>query len=331
MKINVNILFVVMLAMLGFFLTGCSLSYNLNPTISSVDKYEVGQKKEMVLRIKDNRIDTEFMKGISNMNAIKLNINNVDDPIAWIAKSLESEFNSRGVDIKITTDEANKKSDDIVLTVNKFQILNSRASAYHPYVAYHLFAGKIHSINLDNMVVSYFLYGKVPVWSMNEVQKPCFDMPASILVKEIASKINRLALGYSMSDKQLEKLITLTDEKIKTASPDAYLSVIDIGGSNNKNGMDYLVKLADGNDILIRACALSAIGILGAEEKLDFLKEKYAQYSDIDRFMALKSIGDVGNQEAKEFLINARKDPQYNDEYGFKFGVDLYLEPTQWQ
>ena len=73
-------------------------------------------------------------------------------------------------------------------------------------MAYHSFMGELKSGNQTVPVISYFLYGKVPVWSMSEIQKPCFDMPMSILVKEIASKINRSALHYSASDVNLKEI-----------------------------------------------------------------------------------------------------------------------------
>lgn len=151
-------------------------------------------------------------------------------------------------------------------------------------------------------------------------------MPSSILIKGIGSTINRLAFNYRMSDVQLEDLNKKTQEKVVSLLPDAYLSVLDIGVSNNPKANKYLMQYAENEDLLIRACALSAIGMVGEESAFGFLKEKYSQYTDIDRFMALKSIGDLGTPEAMHILNEARHDQQYKDEYGFKFLVDLYLE-----
>ncbi len=161
---------------------------------------------------------------------------------------------------------------------------------------------------------------------MDEIQGPCFDMPSAILIKGIAAKVNRFALHYRMNDTQLNTLNKTTQEKVNSSAPDAYLSVLEIGQSNNPKAIGYLKRFTENSDTLIRACALSAFGMIGQEDTLDFLKEKFAQHIDIDRFMALKSIGDLGTPEAMQFLRDARKDPQYNDEYGFKFVVDLYLD-----
>ncbi len=69
--------------------------------------------------------------------------------------------------------------------------------------------------------------------------------------------------------------------------------------------------------------------MLDPRNELTFLEKKYTQCSDIDRFMALKSIGDAGTPEAIQFLKNAQQDPQYHEENGFKFGTDLYIEAAK--
>ncbi len=319
--INVPIIF-----LLGLVLTGCSLKYDLNPPINSTAEYENATKKQNIVYVYDNRQDKKFIKGMTGLASVDLNIGNVDDPVTWLAQSLEKEFLSHNISVTYTRDDSLKSSADATLTVNKYQIINSRTSGFHPYVAYHSFSGTIKDSNSNESIVSYFVYGKTPVWSMDEVQTPCFDMPAAILIKGIAAKVNRFALHYRMNDSQLNKLNQTTKEKISSAAPDAYLSVLEIGQSNNPKAIDYLKPLSENSDTLIRACALSGFGMIGQEDTLDFLKEKYAQHIDIDRFMALKSIGDLGTPEAIQFLKDARKDPQYNDEYGFKFVVDLYLD-----
>ncbi len=314
--------------LLGFVLTGCSLKYDLNPPITSSAEYGKNVKKNIVY-LYDNRQDKKFIKGITGLEAIDLKIGNVEDPVSWLANSLEKEFLSHNISVTFTTDAALKTFADATLTVNKYQIVNSRTTGFHPYIAFHSFSGIVTNSNSEQSVVSYFVYGKVPIWSMDEVQGPCFDMPSAILIKGIAAKVNRLALHHRMSDTQLNTLNKTTNEKISSAAPDAYLSVLEIGQSNNPKAIDYLKPFTENSDTLIRACALSAFGMIGQEDTFDFLKEKYTQYTDIDRFMALKSIGDIGTPEALQFLKDARVDPQYNDEYGFKFVVDLYLDSVQ--
>ena len=327
MKRLINLLIIMLL---GFVFTGCSLKleYDLHPPISSSAGYEKSTKQNVVY-VYDNRQDKKFIKGMTALKSVDINIGNVDDPVSWLAQSLEKEYLSHNISATFTTDKTFENSADATLTVNKYQIINSRTSGFHPYVAYHSFSGTITNSDSKESVVSYFVYGKTPVWSMDEVQTPCFDMPSAILIKGIAAKVNRFALHYRMNDSQLKKLNKTTQEKVNSAVPEAYLSVLEIGQSNNPNAIGYLKPFTENIDTLIRACALSAFGMIGQEDTLDFLKEKFTQHIDIDRFMALKSIGDLGTPEAIQFLKDARKDPQYNDEYGFKFLVDLYLDSVQ--
>lgn len=319
----------VLVTLLGLFFTGCSLTYDLNPPISSSGKYESAGQKQKVVYVVDKRQDKKFIRGMTGLQSVDLTIGNVEEPIAWLAQNLEKEFLSHEISVQFTLDAAMKDSADAILTVNRFQIINSRTSGFHPYVAYHSFSGTVHDSEASETVISYFVYGKTPVWSMTEVQEPCFDMPSAILIKGIAAKVNRTALHYQMSDSQLAMLNEKAQESIKTVSPDAYLAVLELGESNNPKAVDYLKSFAENSDTLIRACALSAIGMIGQEDTFEYLKEEYDQHVDIDRFMALKSIGDLGTPESTKFLKDARLDPQYNDEYGFKFVVDLYLDSLQ--
>jgi hypothetical protein len=326
---HVKLINLTIIVLLGLVCTGCSLSYNLNPPISSTAQYDQEKEGRRIIHIIDNRVDKQFSEGIGPLKNIDIKIGNVEDPIVWFAESLQNEFTARGISIEVTTEQPAPNLSYLVLTINKYQIISSRTSGFHPYVAYHSFAGTLQAPAIDNNIIAYFLYGKTPIWTMDEVQEPCFNMPASVLVKEVAAKINRLALNYSMSDRRVEELNRLVQEQIKASSPNTYLSVFDLGESNNPKAMPYLLKLADNDDLIVRASALSAIGMLGPENELAFLKDKYAQYRDIDRFMAIKSIGDIGTPEALEFLKKAQHDPQYNEEYGFKFGTDLYIEAAK--
>jgi hypothetical protein len=320
-----NFLKLSILFLFSMIYSGCALTYKLNPPPSSGITYDAGENKHAVMQIVDQRSDTKFMMGLSGLSRVDLKLDNVDDPILWLSQALQHEFTVRGIPVVIAAKDSPSAS-NLVLTVKKYQIVSYRASGFTPYVAYHSFMGELRSGAQTDKIFSYFLYGKVPVWSMAEIQEPCFDMPMSVLVKEIASKINRSALHHSVSDENLKLTTERLEQKMKSGLPDAYLSVIELGGSNNPAAMESLIRISDAEDVLIRASALSAMGTLGAQNEFELLKKKYAQYADIDRFMALKSIGDIGTPEAIDFLKNAKQDRQYTDENGFKFCVDLYLE-----
>ncbi len=305
--------------------SGCALNYSINEPVPSSFQYDNGEKHPAVLQIVDQRKDEKFFFGIGNLSRFDIKLENVKDPINWLARALQSEFASRGVPVEVAAKDF-KGQADLLLSVQQYQIANYRASGFTPWVAYHTFRGELKSGDGTHSVRAFFLYGKVPVWSMSEIHEPCLSMPMGILVRDVASKINRFALHHSVSKGRLDEINAQLTQKMEAAAPDAYLAVLELGAGNNPEAMPMLMQTAQSQDTLIRACALSSMGTLGAQDKLEFLEQKYTEYSDIDKFMVLKAIGDVGTPEAIEFLKKAKADPQNENEYAVKYCVDLYTE-----
>jgi hypothetical protein len=310
---------------IGVFFTGCSLKYAINEPVVSDIKYDKGEKKRVVMKVVDQRTDPVFHQKTSNLKNVNIELENMERPVSWLSIALEKEFAARGIPLEIT-DKDTPVPPDLVLNVKKYQIVSRRVSGYSPWESFHSFMGELKTANKTCAIPAYFYNGKVPIWSMSEIQEPCFNMPISIMVKEIASKINRCALNYSVSDETLGQIKTLAEQKIQAEADDAYIPVIGLGSTNNPEALKELMTFSDAKDRFIRACALSAIGTMGAENELEFLKKKYAQYDEADRFMALKSIGDIGSPEAIEFIRQVKQDPQYSQEEGLKYCVDLFLE-----
>jgi len=278
--------------------SGCALNYSINAPVPSSFQYDSGEKHSAVMQIVDQRSDPKFFIGIGGLSRFDIKLENVKDPIDWLSRALQSEFASRGVPVQIVDKEFKGRA-DLVLTVRKYQIANYRASGFTPWVAYHSFGGELESAQGRYPVRAFFLYGKVPVWSMSEVHEPCLSMPMGILVRDVASKINRYALHYSASNGRLDDIYARLGEKMKSAAPDAYLSVLELGAVNNPDAMPMLTQT---------------------------IKQKYQEYNDIDRFMALKAIGDVGTTDAIDFIRNAKTDPQNENEYAGKYCAGLYAE-----
>lgn len=314
--------FVIVLAVL---FAGCSLKYTIpEPKVSGI-QYDIAEKKHFVMKVVDQRTDKNFHQKISNLKNVNIELENVEDPIMWLSQNMEKEFLARGIPLEITAKDL-QNPPDLLLTIKKYQIVSRRVSGFSPWESYHSFMGELKAGNQTCAIRAYFFNGKVPVWSMSEIQEPCFNIPMSIIVKEIASKVNSCALHYTLSGEKLKAINNQIEEKMKSGAEDVCFSLLELGGSNNPDAMKPLLKMADTQDRFNRACALSAIGILGAQNEFDFLKKKYEQYSEADRFMALKSIGDIGTPEATDFVKKAKQNSQYSSENGFKYCVDLYLE-----
>jgi len=318
----------LLVTLLTGLLAGCSAikyKFTINEPIVSNMGYDTGQKKPVVLKIVDQRTNKVFHNKLASLTAWQIDLVNADDPIAWLSQALEKEFAARDIPLKVA-DKNTTTTPDMVLTVKKYQITSRLVAWFSPWETYHSFRGELTSGGQTYDIRSYFFIGKVFGGALKEIEEACFNTPMSILVKDIASKINRNALHYSTSDEKLKVIQGRAEEKIKKHDDDAYRSVLELGNSNNPNAMKALVTFAAAEDRFTRACALSGIGTLGALDQIEFLKKNYAQFGEIDKFMALKSIGDVGTPESIDFIRKAKDDPQYNSEYGFKYAVDLYLE-----
>jgi len=280
------------------------------------------------MQVVDRRTDTVFHDPIANLKGLNIKLANIEDPIAWLSQALQQELAARDVLITIVNTQAQAAA-DLTLTVRRFQISSRRYSGFSPWDTYDSFRGELAAAGGQTCDIrACFMNGKVPMWSMNEVEEPCFNLPLSVLVKEIASKINRSALHYSVSDERLKEIQGQAEAKVKAPSVarGSYPSVIDLGSVNNLNAVKAIVPYVEVEDRLTRACALSAIGTIGAQDQLDFLKKKFETCNGIDKYRALKSIGDLGTPEALDFVRKSSSDPQYDKKIGLKYIVDLYLE-----
>lgn len=113
--------------------------------------------------------------------------------------------------------------------------------------------------------------------------------------------------------------------RLSSDDTELWFKILDLGASNNPAAMPVLKKVVantSNEDVL----ALSAMGTLGAESELDALKKTYGTLGNIDTFMLVKTIGDIGTPAATEFLTAQKDSDLYKNEGGMSYCVDLYLQ-----
>lgn len=302
--------------------TGCTLSYTIHdPQVSSFQYQSVAEKKT-TLRVTDQRKDPVFQQPIDNLKKVKIELKNVEDPVKWFASSLEKELAARGIPVRVVTDD---QPADMTLNIKKYQIVSYRVSGFSPWETYHSFRGELTAGGQTSDIFAYFANGHVPKWSMGELERPCFEIPMSIVVKDVASKINQQVFKYQAGNEYVEKINGVIVQKLAGDSEEGCLPAIELGATNNPAGLSYLLKLADHENQFVRACSLSAIGTLGTKDQLDFLKNKFTKYDYVDHFMALKSIGDMGTPDADEFIKSTKSNNQFKSENGYVYFMNLYL------
>jgi hypothetical protein len=313
--------------------TGCGLNYTIkDPAVSSIN-YEKQNIAPSTLTIIDKRtdMDTAFILGQFGAFAttmskdVPVKLDNIQDPIGYFGQHLERELNSRGIPVKSNVGKT--ATEGLTLIINRYQIANRRATGFSPWESFHIFSGTLIKDGKEKKIKAYFYNGKVPVWSMNEIEEPCFTTPISIIIKDVASKINRATFDLRVSDERVNKLTEEIDSEIGKNNYSNFWKVLELGYTNNPKAVESLKRYAQADDDFFKSCALSSIGTLGAADQFEFLKGRYREGRYNDRYMSIKAIGDLGTPETMQFLQAIKKEKDYEKEGGLKYCVDLYA-PT---
>ncbi|NPU84206.1 MAG: HEAT repeat domain-containing protein [Syntrophaceae bacterium] len=245
--------------------------------------------------------------------------------MGYFAKNLEKELNNRSIPVKCIVGKTDAAR--ITLEILKYQIVNTRATGFSPWESVHLFSGVLINNDQKIPIKAYFYNGKVPVWSMDEIEEPCFNTPISVIIKEVASKINREVFKFSIPDEKVEQLKSEIKTELEKKNSETFWKVLELGYTNNTKAMPSLKEYAQSDqDQFFRSCALTAIGTLGAAGEFAFLREQFRVGNFNDRYMAAKAIGDIGTPEAIKALQEMKKDDSYGREIGLRYCVDFYVQ-----
>jgi hypothetical protein len=325
---------IVCIIVVAMFFAGCAISYTVKEPIPSSIDYGRKDINPVTLTIIDKRTgsDSIFLAkvigiGGSMSDSVSIKIDTMEDPVGFFAQQLERELISRGIPAKCVVGKT--ATEGLVLLINKYQIVNVRATGFSPWEACHVFYGTIVMDKQEKVIKTYFYNGKTPVWDMKEVEEPCFTIPVSIIIKDVASKINRTVFNLRASDGKIDELTAQIDAEIGKDKKNPYdrpfWKVLELGYTNNLKATEPLKKYTQDSDEFFKSCALSAIGTLGADGQLEFLIQQYSGAGGYnDKYMAAKSIGDIGTPAALQVLQDMKKDKAYTSESGLRYCVDLY-------
>ncbi|MBN2255235.1 MAG: HEAT repeat domain-containing protein [Deltaproteobacteria bacterium] len=283
------------------FMGGCALNYTVKTPTPSALPYTDKADEETALKIVDQRMgdDKKFSVGRAKVNLV-----NISDEMAFLSENLVNELNSRGI-AAITSD-----ADDAALlfTVRKYRVRNHQSTGFSPFQTAIIVGGDFVSNGESKKLAFYFRIGKVPIWSMKEVVDPCYNIPLSLMVKELASKINRFSFGLQMPREKVEELV----QEIQGSDDNfLFMKVLELGYTNHPAAVGPLLQLADHSDGYVRASAICSLGVLGAVDQFEFLKKCYYTRDDDEKLMALKSIGDLNTPESRNFLRSVKNSPDY--------------------
>lgn len=305
-------------------ISGCSLKYTVDDPPAPGFTYQGVDSKPVILKVVDQRESVKYMVGISGLQGINLALENVDDPVEWFSKGLVREFKARGVPMQLAARDSSSPA-DLTLTIKKYQLINHRASGFSAWESYNVFLGQLTAGTKTCSIPSFFFNSKVPVWSMDEIQKPCVSDPMAVVIKDVASKINQCAFTYRSSDADVQRLAAAATSAVSADTRSACFPLTDLGGSNNPAAMPTLKKFAEHGDSFVHNCAVHAIGTLGARDQFEFLTGRFDYFAGNDKVSPLKAIGDIGNSQAQDYLRKVQRSALYTDENAVRYCTDLYL------
>lgn len=275
---------------------GCSLNIPIdNPSVSELPYTQHNNSGTVQLKLEDSLSDAHQI----SHGRIKINLLSNERPletVPFVFASLKKELESRGLPIEYS---------DSALTIvelHGFDILNHRVSGFSPMVTISTLKAELKTEGGSKRISAMVKRGKVPVWTMAEINDPCYNEPIELLIKELAAKINKEVFGFALNDNQVDRLVAKINSEANESRL-SYFDVYELGFSNNPKAIEPLKEFTKHGSDYVRMAAISSLGILGAEEFFDGLKSIYRTGNLWqDRGMALKAIGDLGSEQALMFL-----------------------------
>jgi len=221
------------------------------------------------------------------------------DAVPWLAGATVKELTARGLPVQL----ASQAGDAGTVTVRLIQIENRRVSGFSPFETFTSLKADVTTPKGTQRVAAFIMRGKVPVWSFDEVIDPTYNDPLDLVSKELAAKLNQLLFDARLSDAQVDELVART-----SGATVNFRDVYELGFGNNPRAIDQLVKLSASKDDNAMRAALSALGVLRADQHFNLLvRQAEDAKSDFeDRATALKAIGDLGTPQSRAYLEKER-------------------------
>jgi hypothetical protein len=298
----------------------CGATYHIHAPAPSSFRY-AGQPLSPTLRVSDQRPEgSEFSEGTLSITYKFDQFSGDHKELVFLQDAVQNELGVRGI-----APYQDGQVEPITITVREFGLRNRRSTGWSPMVTYARFSADFSQGGRTARIVAYSKQVKMPVWSMNELEGPCFNRPLHLMAGEIAAKINQAFVGGRVDDAQLASLAS----RAVSARGEEQLHVVsELGWSNHPAALPALLQLLQNDSEEVRGAALGAIGTLGMPESLGPLQQAYTgARTDTDRYLALKAIGDLASRSPEAFAVLSSVHASPGDnERDIREITKLYLE-----
>jgi hypothetical protein len=247
------------------------------------------------------------------------------DEISWLAENLERVLQEEGIDVKLVVGP----DADVVLNVRRFRIRNRSDGPYHTFTT---FRADLLSGGRSFAVTAWFKasYAAAAASAVIEllwldstnvmiedyvpVERDCYRIPMMAIALEVAAKMNRHVFGQIAPPEEIARLLSAVPDVSSRPDDIGFLNVLRLGATNDRSVVPEIVKLTNRRQGILRASAISALGILGATDQFDLLRKFVAEDAGVSGLTAIKAIGDLDTRESRAFLDGVKKTPQYESE-----------------
>lgn len=311
-----NVVWLVSIGVL-LFGSGCTKKFTVAAPKTSAMPYEPGEgPANLAVGTSDARPGGGVPFSTGRLRVVLINM---EDPVGFLSTNLEKELKALGIDATVGKG-LSQGGPRLEITV--FHTRNWRSSGFSPYWAIWTFSANYKNAGESSKIAAFYKTGKTPVMSFKEVEEPCYNWPVSLLVKEVAAKINQQTFNLKMSDAKVNELIAATSGE---AEADTFMKVFELGFTNNPLAVPHLLKMTKHESPVIQTAAISAIGILRVADQVPYLKMLAESSEEFVKAMSLKALGDIGTPEAISYLKSVKGSDAYTKHKMVKEVIDLYL------
>jgi hypothetical protein len=233
--------------------------------------------------------------------------------LTFLGEEVAKEQTARGINAVAGASDA-AGPDTLLLDVDRFYIRHHQMTGWSPYVTFTNFRAKALYRGTQQRVAAYFHAGTIAYRSTSQLVEPTYNYPMSVVVKEIATKLNRL---YFHSSPPADVVRRKIDEVKKEPDLNKILELGFLGSPEALPTLESLVKTSDSGNVV--TYALDAMGIIGDPKSFPFLRSFQEASRSKGLLFSLKAIGDLGTPEALAFV---RAEPPEHE--NIREIVDLY-------
>ncbi|MBN1128620.1 MAG: hypothetical protein JXA71_06520 [Chitinispirillaceae bacterium] len=318
-------------------LIGCAPSIlSVKPHVPSTFRYQT--RDTLNIRFIDNRRGFDTLNPAASFGTEdnKLFVCGFGNGFLFLKNSLVEELTARGIVVTETENEPLA-----TLEINKYQLLYTQGNADMPWESFLFFKGRITHGGKSDTLASFFYKASPLGWSREDVYEHCMNIPLSLLVLNIASKIHAVLFTSAASSSDVERLTQTCRQHLYEKPSGPYRQLFELGGTGSRSAVDSLKKLETAvSNFFVKSVIVTAVAQIADEGNAAYLTGLFERYAKRKEYltkeekitrkgffaMLLRGIAEQKTPSSSSFLSSIRETQEYATMLAVKKCVDFYLD-----